>query len=71
MNLATSGRWSHKCFKTGKFLFYSRNDNCVKNHFFSRLRKGLRKLNKIIVQEYKKTIKEIKNIVLYKIIEVT
>ncbi len=34
-----------------------RTDNSVKNHFYSRLRKGLRKLNKIISYKYKKSYK--------------
>lgn len=25
-----------------------RSDNCVKNHFYSRLRKSLRKINKVV-----------------------
>jgi hypothetical protein len=32
----------------------NRTDNCVKNHFYSKMRKGIRKLNKIIYQNYKK-----------------
>jgi hypothetical protein len=30
-------------------ILYFRSDNGVKNHFYSRLRKALRKLNKIIL----------------------
>jgi len=30
-------------------FFYFRSDNGVKNHFYSRLRKAIRKLNKIIL----------------------
>jgi myb proto-oncogene protein len=51
------------------FRGYLRTDNSVKNHFFSRLRKSLRKLNKVIQDKYKKEIREIKIKVLYKIIE--
>ena len=46
-----------------------RTDNNVKNHFYSRLRKSLRKVNKIINTCYKKTFREIQTKVLYKIIE--
>lgn len=46
-----------------------RTDNSVKNHFFSRLRKSLRKVNKVIQDKYKKEIREIQIKVLYKIIE--
>jgi hypothetical protein len=35
------------------------------------MRKGIRKLNKVIYQNFKKEIKEIKMTVLYKIIEAT
>lgn len=34
-----------------------RTDNCVKNHFYSKMRKAIRKLNKIIYQYYKKELK--------------
>jgi hypothetical protein len=45
-----------------------RTDNYVKNHFYSKLRKSLRKLNKVIEENYKKTFKKFKIIDLYKII---
>lgn len=48
-----------------------RTDNCVKNHFYSNFRKALRKLNKVISENFKAQIKEIRPIVLYKIIEAT
>lgn len=51
--------------------FPERTDNGVKNYFYAKLRKGLRKLNKIIHEFFKKEITEIKIIVLYKIIEAT
>jgi len=31
-----------------------RTDNCVKNHFYSKLRKAVRKLNKIIHDNFRK-----------------
>jgi uncharacterized protein with NRDE domain len=46
-----------------------RTDNSVKNHFFSKLRKSLRRLNKIINEEFKREIREIQTKVLYKILE--
>ena len=46
-----------------------RTDNSVKNHFFAKLRKSMRKINKIINDLYKKQLKEVKLNVLYKIIE--
>lgn len=48
-----------------------RTDNCVKNHFYSNLRKAIRKLNKTIADNFKPHIKELRPIVLYKIIEAT
>lgn len=46
-----------------------RTDNCVKNHFYSKLRKSIRKLNKAIHDYFKKEFKEIKITILYKLIE--
>jgi hypothetical protein len=48
-----------------------RTDNCVKNHFFSKLRKSVRKLNKVIHEHFKKTYKEIRLSIINKIIEAT
>jgi hypothetical protein len=54
----------------GRYLvFYLRTDNCIKNHFYSRLRKGLRKVNKLIEDYHKQEFKEFKIIDLYKVIE--
>jgi hypothetical protein len=46
-----------------------RTDNSVKNHYYSKLRKSLRKLNKVIHTKHKKQFREIQTKVLYKIIE--
>lgn len=51
------------------FFTYFRTDNHIKNHFHSKLRKGIRKLNKEIKQHFKKTIKPFKLTVIYKIVE--
>lgn len=55
-----------------------RTDNCVKNKFYSTLRKGMRKINKYIVNLKRKLavnksvcIKEFKDIVLSKLIAVS
>jgi len=45
-----------------------RSDNCVKNHFYSKLRKAIRKLNKIITEHFAKDLRSIKNCMLSKII---
>jgi hypothetical protein len=45
-----------------------RSDNCVKNHFYSKLRKSIRRLNKIIESELGKEHSQIKLRILYKII---
>lgn len=41
----------------------------MKNHFYSKLRKGLRKVNKKIHKFMKREYKDIKTAVLYKILE--
>lgn len=48
-----------------------RTDNCVKNHFYSKMRKAIRKLGKVIQIHFRKQVKEIKLNVLYKIVEAT
>lgn len=48
-----------------------RSDNCVKNHFYSRLRKSLRTVNRIAKQFLKKQVKEISDVVIYKLTEAT
>ncbi len=50
-------------------MIYSRTDNIVKNHFYSKLRKSMRKLNKIISKNFKREFKELKIGVIYKIVE--
>ncbi len=58
-------------------MMSGRTDNCVKNKFYSTLRKGMRKTNKYIVNLKRKLllnkntcIKEFKDIVLTKLIAV-
>lgn len=46
-----------------------RTDNGVKNHFFAKLRKAMRRINKLIKDRFKKKLKEVKINVLYKIVE--
>lgn len=60
----------HNCSKITRkvLLFLLRTDNCVKNHFYSKMRKAIRKLNKVIHIHFKKEIKEIKLNVLYKLV---
>lgn len=64
-----SGRSSRINCPEGKYFALLRTDNCVKNHFYSKLRKAVRKINKIIYKSLKKEFKEIKTTTLYKIIE--
>ena len=40
-----------------KSILHCRTDNCVKNHFYSNFRKAIRKLNKIITENFKSQIK--------------
>lgn len=49
-------------------LIGDRSDNCVKNHFYSKLRKSLRSINKKIHKMMRKEYREIKTAILYKII---
>ena len=58
-------------------MMNGRTDNCVKNKFYSALRKGMRKINKYIVNLKRKLsqnknvcIKEFKDVVLTKLIVV-
>jgi myb proto-oncogene protein len=50
-------------------LSTNRSDNSIKNHFYSRLRKSLRRINRLIQQSFKKQLREIQIKVLYKVIE--
>lgn len=49
-------------------LIGGRSDNCVKNHFYSKLRKSVRSINKKIHKLMRKEYREIKTAILYKII---
>ena len=50
-------------------LILFRTDNGVKNHFFAKLRKAMRRINKIIQEKFRRQLREIKLNVLYKIVE--
>ncbi len=67
-NLAISGQSLANNCLTSKMLLTLRSDNEVKNHLYSKLRKALRKLNKVIKENFKKEFKEIKQNLIYKII---
>ena len=69
MRLATSGPSYLKNCLEGILCLLPRTDNCVKNHFYSKLRKSIRKLNKTIHDFFKREFKEIKITILYKLIE--
>lgn len=43
----------------------------MKNHFYSKMRKSLRTINKLAKLHLKKEVKEISDLVLYKLTEVT
>lgn len=47
-----------------------RTDNAVKNHFYSRLRKALKRLNRVIAGLARRELREVKPNVLYRIVEV-
>lgn len=46
-----------------------KSDNCIKNHFYSKLRKVLRKLNSVIHAYFRREFREININVIYKIVE--
>lgn len=48
-----------------------RSDNCVKNHFYSKLRKAVRRLNKLITDYFSTQHKFIKESVLSRIVKTT
>ena len=50
-------------------IYLLRSDNCVKNHFYSKLRKSVRRLNKLIHDFFPEEFKLIKESVLSKIIK--
>lgn len=52
-------------------LLLFRSDNCVKNHFYSKLRKAVRRLNKLITDFFPTQHKFIRESVLSKIIKTT
>lgn len=56
----------------GRYLFPTyRSDNCVKNHFYSKLRKSLRRINRAIHHKYKKEYHDFKLLLLNRIVETT
>lgn len=48
-----------------------RSDNCVKNHFYSKLRKSARRLNRTIQSRYRREYREIKLSLLNRVVETT
>lgn len=60
----------HRSLISRKVLFHQlRTDNIVKNHFYSKLRKSMRRMNKIINKNFKKEFKELNIKIIYKVIE--
>jgi hypothetical protein len=48
-----------------------KGDNCIKNHFYSKLRKIVRKLNTVIHGHLRREYRQINISTLYKIVEAT
>lgn len=69
--MAIVGLKSHTSCQESKKIYRLRSDNCIKNHFYCTLRKAFRRINRFISENKNKVRqKEIKNIVLSKIITV-
>lgn len=66
--LVTDGLSSPKSSLAGTNLTYFRTDNQIKNHFHSKLRKAVRKLNKEVKRNFKKTAKIYPLSLIYKIV---
>ena len=54
----------------GNKCFNGRTDNCVKNHFYSYLRKSMKTINSLIRSFMRKTTREIKSTIVTKIISI-
>lgn len=65
------GKYSTQSTRKVSLFIITRSDNCVKNHFYSKLRKVLRKLNKIIHHYFRREFREININVIYKLVEAT
>ena len=50
-------------------MYGDRTNNDVKNHFYSKMRKSIRKLNRIVDENLHKKFRKIKSLTLYNIIE--
>jgi len=62
------GHYCLKNWRTVTLPLFS-TDNAVKNYFFAKLRKSMRKINKLMQEIFQKKGKELKLNVLYKIVE--
>lgn len=54
-------------FKGRYWLANDRTDSFIKNHFYSRLRKCIRKLNRFIEEEFKKKYKKLNLNIIFKL----
>ena len=73
MHEEVGNKWSLIAQKLpGRYILLDlRSDNCVKNHFYSKLRKAFRKLNKIIHDFCSEQYSPLKESVLSKIVKTT
>jgi hypothetical protein len=56
MHSQCGNRWTLMATRIkGRFIFCLniRSENCIKNHFYSKLRKAVRRLNKLIIEKLK------------------
>lgn len=68
--LGINGKRSPNILNQGTEISYSRTENDIKNHFYATMRKGIRRLNKLLgFKQNPSDIKRIKPVVLSKLCE--
>ena len=67
--LEINGQSYQNCSWEGSSIDNFRTDNQIKNHFHSKLRKAVRKLNREIKQHLKKSTKLFKLNIIYRVVE--
>lgn len=67
--MGINGKTSHSSYLEGFSIYYFRTDNDIKNHFYSTIRRGLRRINKFLGEKNSTNLmRDLKPSVLSKII---